>query len=156
MVGFFLGRFQQVVTRGRVTGHGGLAEIQALRADLAHVVDPHQASRVAALGAIHAGLAGVRGGVGAGRRRVAEHGVQGALRLGQQVVQRGGLAEHGHGGTRRGGRPVDSRPAPSPCQPAAGPACIAGVTCVQSRLLRFTFHNAWQSSGESFAAMSPT
>lgn len=156
VVGLFLGRFQQVFTGGRVAGHGRLAEVQALCADFADVVDPHEARRVAALGVVHARLAGVRSRVGAGRRWIAEHRVQGALRFGQQVVQRSGLAEHGHGGTRWGGRPADSRPPPSPCQPGAGPACTGGLTCVQSRLLRFTFHNAWQSSGESFAAMSPT
>jgi len=48
-----------------------------------------------------------------------------------------------------------ARPRP-PANPRLGAACTGGLTCVQSRLLRFIFHNAWQSSGESFAAMSPT
>ena len=47
-------------------------------------------------------------------------------------------------------------PGSGPCQPGTWPACTGSLTRVQSRLLRFTFHNAWQSSGEPFAAMSPT
>ena len=156
MVGLFLGRFQQVFTRGRVAGHGGLAEIQALRADFADVVDPHQAGCMAALGAAHAGLVGLRSRVGAGRRWVAEHRVRGALRLGQQVVQRGGLAEHGHGSTRWGGSPRFSPgPASVPTRPD-GPLASGWQGQYNPASCASPFHNAWQSSGEPFAAMSPT
>ncbi|KAG1451861.1 hypothetical protein G6F57_016065 [Rhizopus arrhizus] len=156
VVGLFLGGFQQVFTRGQVAGHRRLAEIQALRADLADVVAPHQARRVAALGAVHARLVGIRGRVGAGRRRVAEHRVQGALRLGQQVVQRGGLAECGHGGTGGAGRARFS-PGPAALPPRGqGRLAPGGQGAYNPASYASPFHNAWQSSGEPFAAMSPT
>ena len=99
MVGLLLGRFEQVLAGGRVAGHGSLAEVQALGADLADVVDPHQSGGMAP-GRVGQFRVGGSGRVGPGGRRVAQGGLQRALGFDQEPVERGQVA---HGGGRHGG-----------------------------------------------------
>ncbi len=115
VVGLFLCGIKQVRAGGRVTGDCCLAEIQALGADFAHMVDPHQPRRMADLVRLQHHLGGVAGRVGAGGRWVAEDRIQGALGFGQQVVQGRLYAGGGHGGALQWGR-LDSRRWPAACQ----------------------------------------
>ena len=131
VVGLFLGGLQQVRAGGGVARHRGLAEIQALGADLADMVDPHQAGRVAAGGGGQHRVLGA-GGVGPDGGRVAQGRFEGALGLDQEAVERGQVADGGHAGSGGGssGPPGGPRrivrPAASRCQ-AHGPHGLARV-----------------------------
>jgi hypothetical protein len=61
MISFLGCGFEQVRAQRRVARDCGLAEIQRLRADLADVVDAHEAGRVAAFGFIERGIGDVAG-----------------------------------------------------------------------------------------------
>ncbi|GHD72269.1 hypothetical protein GCM10007164_19810 [Luteimonas padinae] len=80
---------------GRVAGHGGLADIQRLGADLADVVDPHQARGVAALGIVELDFRLSGAWVRPLRTRPAGNGLEGVLGIRQQAVERG-EASRGH------------------------------------------------------------
>ena len=96
VVGLFLGCVQQVGAGGAVTGDGRLPEIQALGADLADMVDAHQAGGMALLVRFQDHVGGVPGGVGTMGGRVAEDGVQPPLGLHQPSVEkREGPRVHG-------------------------------------------------------------
>jgi hypothetical protein len=144
-----------VLAGGRVAGHRRLAKIQALRTDLADMVDAHQPGRMVARRCLHDDIGGLLPGIGALGRWVAEHGVQRALGLGEQVVDRGGGAHGRHavglqkweGNCRCGGLH---------CQAGLWVTCTGAALPVQSGLLSFTLYNAWQSSGGQSAAIRPT
>ena len=74
MIGFFLRGVQQMRARGRITRDRGLADIQRLRADFAHMVDPHQACSMPALRVIQHHLWGVLARVKALGTRRAQYG----------------------------------------------------------------------------------
>lgn len=88
MVGFFLRRFQQVLLGVGIAGDRRLAEVQALRADLADMVDAHQSGGMPALVWFQRDVGRVGGWVGSLGRRVAEHRVQRALGFDQEPVER--------------------------------------------------------------------
>src|SRR5690606_30252894 len=101
VVGFLLRGLEQVFAGGLLARHRGLAVVQALGADLADVVDPHQAGGMAAFAGLQLDVGRVPGGVGAAGRGLAEHGVERALGFHQQPVDRVQVAP---GGRWRGGQ----------------------------------------------------
>ena len=97
MVGFLLRGFQQVGARSGIARDRGLAAVKCLRADLAHMVDPHQAGGVAALRLVQHHVGQGFGGVGAHRNRRAQYRFQGALGIVEHAVESGQTTSGIHG-----------------------------------------------------------
>ena len=73
-------------------GHGGLPDVERLRADLADVVDAHQARGVAAGDIVQHHVRLRQAGVGALGAGVAQHGFQCVLGPGEQAIEGGEAA----------------------------------------------------------------
>lgn len=119
-----------------VAGDGGLAEIQALRAHLANMVDAHQAGRMATLLRVQDDVGRVGGGIGTLGRRIAEDGVQRALGFDQQPVERAMQAggDLGHTAILAPLRRAANRHGA-----VVAATCAAAERPVQSRLFCFAF-----------------
>src|SRR5690606_18076019 len=102
VVGFLLGGLQQVGAGVRVAGDGGLADVEGLGADLANVVDAHEAGGVAAFGGVQFNVGLVAGRVGAFGGGAAADGFHGVLGAGQEVVEGAEAAGGVHGGDDTG------------------------------------------------------
>ncbi|SOT94099.1 hypothetical protein CFBP6762_00543 [Xanthomonas arboricola pv. fragariae] len=154
MVGFFLRRLQQMMLGVGIAGDRGLAEIQALRADLADVVDPHQAGGVATLVRFQCDVGRVGGRVGPLGGRIAEYRVQRALGFDQQPVERAMQSERGdlgHASILAPDRAAANR------QQSGRPAtCVALYRPVQSRLFCFAFTTRGKVPAVIAAAIRPT
>ena len=94
VVAFFLAGLQEFLAQNRVARSQRLRGIQRLRANFAHVVDPHQRARQGFVLLAQVGRLGRHGGAGPGGARLGKQGVQGIVSGGQCGVQQchGGLS----------------------------------------------------------------
>jgi hypothetical protein len=150
VVGLLLGGRQQLLAGAGVARNRRLADIQGLGADLADVVDPHQAGGMTAVGLVQDQVARALGGIGALGDGGADHGFQGVLGPREQAVERRqGAVGHasilGEKPTRRRGHPIRGTTA----------TCGASARPVSSRLFRPAIHNARQNSPEPFRRNQP-